>query len=160
MAYFYSPEPQTAQELYSQSSRMCFFLALFLSSRSYDDLLDDVTLLLMTWHSTAVLNSCTVQLYFTMESMGTRARGWRYDDGFWRELDPKTFVPWKVPLVRVRPEKRSKTAFFQQLLIYFPRLSHVKYLCTTCMLWYIHEISHVNDWILKGDIFEFLRSPS
>ena len=45
--------------------------------RSCDDVSDDVTLLLMTWHSTAVLNSCTVQLYSTMDSMGTRARGWR-----------------------------------------------------------------------------------
>ena len=52
-----------------------------LSSRSYDDVSDDVTLLLMTWHSTAKLKSCTVQLYSTcsttMDSMGTRARGWR-----------------------------------------------------------------------------------
>ena len=47
-----------------------------LSSRSYDDVSYDVTLLLMTWHSTAVLKSCTVQLYSTMDSMGTRARGW------------------------------------------------------------------------------------
>ena len=68
----------------SPRSRSFFFFLLsprlffvVLSSRSYDDVSDDVTLLLMTWHSTAVLNSCTVQLYSTMDSMGTRARGWR-----------------------------------------------------------------------------------
>ena len=59
------------------------FLVVFLStcvhtcSRSYDDVSDDITLLLMTCQITAVLNSCTVQLYSTMDSMGTRARGWR-----------------------------------------------------------------------------------
>ena len=52
----------------SPRSRSFFLLSpriflVVLSSRSYDDVSDDVTLLLMTWHSTAVLNSCTVQLY-------------------------------------------------------------------------------------------------
>ena len=66
----------------SPRSRSFFLLSpriflVVLSSRSYDDVSDDVTLLLMTWRSTAVLNSCTVQLYSTMDSMGTRARGWR-----------------------------------------------------------------------------------
>ena len=70
----------------SPRSRSFFLLSpriflVVLSSRSYDDVSYDVTLLLMTWHSTAVLNSCTVQLNSTMDSMGTRARGWR-QDGF------------------------------------------------------------------------------
>ena len=65
----------------SPRSRSFFLLSpriflVVLSSRSYDDVSDDITLLFMTWNSTAVLNSCTVQLYSTMDSMGTRARGW------------------------------------------------------------------------------------
>merc|ERR1712185_877733 len=64
----------------SPRSRSFFLLSpriflVVLSSRSYDDVSDDVTLILMTWHTTAVMNSCTVQLYSTMDSMGTRARG-------------------------------------------------------------------------------------
>ena len=66
----------------SPRSRSFFLLSpriflVVLSSRSYDDVSDDVTPLLMTWHSTDFLKSCTVQLYSTMDSMGTRARGWR-----------------------------------------------------------------------------------
>ena len=53
----------------SPRSRSFFLLSriflVVLSSRSYDDVKDDVTLLLMTWHITAVLKSCTVQLYYS-----------------------------------------------------------------------------------------------
>ena len=75
----------------SPRSRSFFLLSpriflVVLSSRSYDDVSYDVTLLLMTWHSTAVLNSCTVQLYSTMDSMRVRAHedgGRTASDGRW-----------------------------------------------------------------------------
>ena len=109
----------------SPRSRSFFLLSpriflVVLSSRSYDDVSDDVTLLLMTWHSTAVLNSCTVQLYSTMDSMGTRARGWRYScrtasDGRWT-------------LKIVPPESPHPPAGFLSLRAILPKTPKYMYL--------------------------------
>ena len=60
-----SPRPRS---FFLLSPRI-FLVHVVLSSRSYDDVSDDVSLLSMTWQSTAALKSCTVQLYFTMDSM-------------------------------------------------------------------------------------------
>ena len=86
----------------SPRSRSFFLLSpriflVVLSSRSYDDVSDDVTLPLMTCHSTAVLKSCTVQLYSTMDSMGTRAHedgGRTAADGKWTlKIVPRKSTP-------------------------------------------------------------------